>query len=463
MYQPSTIPNGAVKKIEDLPFGVTSLRFNDFGTHLAAGTIDGDIYILESRSMCVVRNWRGHTWPILHISWTHCGRFLLTATSTEAKYWTAEDCRPIITVRSRSTLVFAYVNPKDPNQLMCVDEGDTTISLVDVMGHSITSIPHGEAARILAFCGTYDQEGHYVITGGVSGKLVIYDVRKKEVAGTKKIATRGKIIAIRHHWRGHKIVVVSAKAIFVYSMETLLAEGERVTAEFKCTHGDLPWSCAALSPGGNVVCGTTQWRTTIFIWNSVNERRIDTELDGTGDIHAVDWHPLEAKIVFRGGSQRVAYFADYIDETAPPDGLKKFRTGNVKYIEKEWEHDEYDLYPEDEEEEDGPNEPAPPSFLPANYPGSVDGVLPHSIRWDRKYLYRIRPKHSKYETKRRDRIFRRRVALARSLSLSSKFVMPLIKEELMVKEEPMIIEEPTIQEEPVIKEEPRMKEEPMSP
>ena len=88
------------------------LRFNRKGDYLASGRVDGTVIIWDLETMGVARKLRGHSQSINSLSWSKCGRYLLSACSGwKALLWDLEDGSKIREVRFRAPIFMAELHP----------------------------------------------------------------------------------------------------------------------------------------------------------------------------------------------------------------------------------------------------------------------------------------------------------------------------------------------------------------
>lgn len=90
----------------------TCLRFNRIGDYLASGRVDGTIVIWDLDTMGVARKLRGHSKQITSVSWSRCGRYLLsTCQGCRAILWDLQDGRRFREVTFRAPAYIAELNP----------------------------------------------------------------------------------------------------------------------------------------------------------------------------------------------------------------------------------------------------------------------------------------------------------------------------------------------------------------
>lgn len=90
----------------------TCLRFNRKGDYLASGRVDGTVVVWDIDTMGVARKLRGHNRSITSISWSRCGRYLLSACQGwKAILWDLKDGRRHREVRFRAPAYIAELHP----------------------------------------------------------------------------------------------------------------------------------------------------------------------------------------------------------------------------------------------------------------------------------------------------------------------------------------------------------------
>jgi COMPASS component SWD1 len=101
-YQTSTLKSGHV----------TCVRFNRKGDFLAAGRTDGKVVIFDMDVSSVARKLKGHTRQIQSLSWSRCGRYLLTsAMDWKVNLWDLATGEAIRTVRFEGPVYTAELHP----------------------------------------------------------------------------------------------------------------------------------------------------------------------------------------------------------------------------------------------------------------------------------------------------------------------------------------------------------------
>lgn len=90
----------------------TCVRFNRKGDFLASGRVDGTVVIWDLETMGVARKLRGHSKNITSLSWSRCGRYLLSACQGwKVILWDLQDGKRYREVRFRAPVYGAELHP----------------------------------------------------------------------------------------------------------------------------------------------------------------------------------------------------------------------------------------------------------------------------------------------------------------------------------------------------------------
>lgn len=93
----------------------TCLRFNRTGDFLASGRVDGTVVVWDIETMGVARKMRGHHRSITSLSWSGCGRYLLSACQGwKVILWDLLDGKKDREVRFRAPAYIAELHPFNP-------------------------------------------------------------------------------------------------------------------------------------------------------------------------------------------------------------------------------------------------------------------------------------------------------------------------------------------------------------
>ena len=90
----------------------TMMRFNRKGDYLASGRGDGTVAVWDIETMGVARKLRGHSKNITFLSWSRCGRYLLsTCQGWKAILWDLQDGSRLREVRFRGPVYMGELHP----------------------------------------------------------------------------------------------------------------------------------------------------------------------------------------------------------------------------------------------------------------------------------------------------------------------------------------------------------------
>jgi COMPASS component SWD1 len=91
-----------------------ALRFNRKGDFLAAGRIDGVVVIFDVETHSVATKLKGHIRQIQSLSWSQCGRYLLTsAQDWKCIIWDLKDDTMLRVVKFEAAVYMAELHPTD--------------------------------------------------------------------------------------------------------------------------------------------------------------------------------------------------------------------------------------------------------------------------------------------------------------------------------------------------------------
>ena len=89
-----------------------ALRFNRKGDFLAAGRIDGVVVIFDVETQSVATKLKGHIRQIQSLSWSQCGRYLLTsAQDWKCIIWDLKDDSMLRMVKFEAAVYMAELHP----------------------------------------------------------------------------------------------------------------------------------------------------------------------------------------------------------------------------------------------------------------------------------------------------------------------------------------------------------------
>lgn len=93
----------------------TMMRFDRKGDYLASGRGDGAVVVWDLETMGVARKLRGHNKAVTFLSWSRCGRYLLsTCQGWKAILWDLQDGNRLREVRFRAPAYMGELHPWNP-------------------------------------------------------------------------------------------------------------------------------------------------------------------------------------------------------------------------------------------------------------------------------------------------------------------------------------------------------------
>ncbi len=371
----------------------TCVRFNRRGDFLASGRVDGTVVIWDLETMGVARKLRGHSKNITSLSWSRCGRYLLSACQGwKAILWDLQDGKRYREVRFRAPVYGAELHPwnqfvpfdtspwKMERGLTCysyqfaaalfedqpmlvdiTDSGDVRYVLPSVQKRPNTEADAAlkekhakEDAKHMTTAIVYTATGDHLLAGTTKGRLNIIDAKTREIIYSEKIAS-GIITTLRLTESG-KVLLVNAqdRIIRTFHVPNLsAADLDPDTIQIPLEHkfqdvvNRLSWNHVAFSATGEYVAASTYNNHELYIWERGHGSLVRM-LEGPKEEQGViEWHPHRALLAACGlETGRINIWS----VTSPqrwsalaPDFAEVEE--NVEYIEKE---DEFDIHPQEE-------------------------------------------------------------------------------------------------------------------
>ncbi|PKS12797.1 hypothetical protein jhhlp_001008 [Lomentospora prolificans] len=352
----------------------TCLRFNRKGDYLASGRVDGTVVIWDIETMGVARKLRGHSKSITSLSWSRCGRYLLSACQGwRAILWDLQDGRRYREVRFRAPAYIAELHPWDHNQFV-VSLFDDQPLLVDVteptdVKHVLPSSPKRanaendaalkekqakEDAKQMTTVTIFTANGDHIIAGTTKGRLNIIDAKSREIIFSNKISS-SVITTLRISGSGKELLVnAQDRIIRTFHLPNLAAENlDLDTLQLPLEHkfqdvvNRLSWNHVTFSATGEYVSASTYNNHELYIWER-NHGSLVRMLEGPKEEQGViEWHPHRALLAACGLETGRIYIWSVTSpqkwSALAPDFAEVEE--NVEYIEKE---DEFDIYAQEE-------------------------------------------------------------------------------------------------------------------
>ncbi|KAJ5936569.1 hypothetical protein N7466_003019 [Penicillium verhagenii] len=355
----------------------TCLRFNHTGDYLASGRVDGSVVIFDIETNGVARKLQGHTRQIQSLSWSRCGRYLLTSSQDwKCILWDLEDGSRIRTVRFEAPVYIAELHPFN-HLLFVASLFEDQPVLVDISQRTpikriLPSAPlrpkptdsedvdSAAAAKQAAqdskhsTCVTiFSAFGNHIISGTSKGWINIITTETCRTIHSSRLCN-GVVILLRLARNGRDLLVNSSdrviRTIIMPDLSQLGIDLEESNIKLNVEHkfqdvvNRLSWNHVTFSSTGEFVTATTYMGADIYVW----ERRygsIVKILEGPREeLGVVEWHPTRPMVVACGLESGCIYTWSIISPQkwsalAPDFGEVE---ENVEYMERE---DEFDIHP----------------------------------------------------------------------------------------------------------------------
>ncbi|KAJ5904600.1 hypothetical protein N7504_006983 [Penicillium tannophilum] len=351
----------------------TCLRFNHTGDYLASGRVDGTVVIFDIETNGVARKLQGHTRQIQSLSWSRCGRYLLTSSQDwKCILWDLEDGSRIHTVRFEAPVYIAELHPFNhllfvaslfEDQPVLVDISKRTpvkriLPTAPFRPDSEEIDPAAAAKRAAqdakqSTCVTiFSAFGNHIISGTSKGWINIITTETCRTIHSMR-PCNGVVILLRLARNGRDLLLNSSDRIIrtvlmpdLSQLGTDLEESNiklNVEHKFQDVVNRLSWNHVTFSSTGEFVCASTYMNSDIYIW----ERRhgsLDKILESPQELGVVEWHPTRPMIVGCSLETGCIYTWSIISPQkwsalAPDFGEVE---ENVEYVERE---DEFDIHP----------------------------------------------------------------------------------------------------------------------
>ncbi|ODA76131.1 hypothetical protein RJ55_08414 [Drechmeria coniospora] len=352
----------------------TMLRFNRNGDYLASGRVDGTVSIWDLETMGVARKLRGHNKSITFLSWSRCGRYLLsTCQGWKATLWDLQDGKRLREVRFRAPAYMAELHPWNHLQFVAslFEEQPVLVDMTDPVDvkHILPSAPkrvdtEGDAAqkekqakedaKQMTTSAIWTSTGDHIIAGTSKGKLNIIDARTLEIIYSEKICG-GVITTMRITGSGRELLVNSQDRIIRtfripnLSVDRLDLDTIQVPLEhkFQDVVNKLSWNHVTFSATGEYVAASTYNNHELYVWERNHGSLVCMLKDPKEEQGVIEWHPTRALLAACGLETGQIYIWSVVSpqkwSALAPDFAEVEE--NVEYIERE---DEFDIYAQEE-------------------------------------------------------------------------------------------------------------------
>ncbi|KAK4191804.1 SWD1-like protein [Podospora australis] len=339
----------------------TCVRFNRKGDYLAAGRGDGTVVIWDIETMGVARKLRGHSKQIQSLSWSKCGRYLLSCCmGWRGILWDLQDGKRYREVRFRAPVYGAEIHPRNHHQFAAAlfESSPVLVDVTDrveVQYTLPTAPPTDTTPKQTTSAIIYTAAGDHLLSATTKGRLNIIDTRTREIIFSEKIAERSAIFSLRLTKSGRDLLVnINDGVIRTFHVPDLSAANlDPDTIQLPLEHkfadlvNKLRWGHVTFSATGEYVAASAHNNHELYIWERTHGSLVRMLEGPKEESSYLEWHPQKALLVACGAEtgriniwsvtspQKWSALAPDFEEVED----------NVEYIEKE---DEFDIHPHEE-------------------------------------------------------------------------------------------------------------------
>ncbi|KAJ5096732.1 hypothetical protein N7456_007453 [Penicillium angulare] len=350
------------------------LKFNHTGDYLASGRVDGTVVIFDIETNGVARKLQGHTRQIQSISWSRCGRYLLTSSQDwKCILWDLDDGSRLRTVRFEAPVYIAELHPFN-HLLFVASLFEDQPVLVDVTNKKpikriLPSAPLRPPTEetdpaLLAKQAAQDAKhstcvtiftafGNHIIGGTSKGWINIIETETCNTIHSMRLCN-GVVILLRLASNGRDLLVNSSdRVIRTVIMPDLSQLGINldtasiklhVEHKFQDVVNRLSWNHVTFSSTGEFVTATTYMNPDIYVWERSHGSLVKILEGPREELGVVEWHPGRPMVIACGLESGCIYTWSIISPQkwsalAPDFGEVE---ENVEYVERE---DEFDVHP----------------------------------------------------------------------------------------------------------------------
>eukprot|EP00232_Nephroselmis_pyriformis_P019291 CAMPEP_0182900274 /NCGR_PEP_ID=MMETSP0034_2-20130328/28725_1 /TAXON_ID=156128 /ORGANISM="Nephroselmis pyriformis, Strain CCMP717" /LENGTH=379 /DNA_ID=CAMNT_0025034465 /DNA_START=71 /DNA_END=1206 /DNA_ORIENTATION=- len=366
--KPDTEAPERIEEFLDVENGsvVKCIQFNRRGTLLAGGCQDGKIIIWDFLTRGVARTWEKHTGAVSSLSWSKCGRYLLSSSlDTSLMLWDVAKGKVLYRCTLASEVVSARMHPQDPfTCVACTALGPPMLvglrtesqaalpilgSLPGDANHKGTVEDSSQMSTVAAF----SRDGALCYVGTSRGTLNVIEVDTRQVAGVLRVPGGHRITGLSVNRKGTHVVIISFdRVVRVYDVipQDGGAGAEQGERDFLKLSGELSnsvdktqWKAAAMSNDDEYVVAAANSRVDhqVFLWRREGgklTRVLEGPKEGLADMA---WHPKKTILCTVASTGTVFVWARNYSEnwSAFAPDFKEL-VYNEEYVERE---DEFDV------------------------------------------------------------------------------------------------------------------------
>ncbi|KAG7888212.1 hypothetical protein KL908_005268 [Ogataea polymorpha] len=286
----------------------TQVRYSYKGDYLASGLIDGIILIIDTDTNSTIQVLRDHTRAITSLTWSSCGRYLLSSSKDwKVNLWDLGTCKVIRSYNFEGPVWCSVMNPQNHFQFVAalVDndavfadlENEPKIAKLDT-----NPLGQPNTVKQSTLTATMTPDSNYIFTGTSKGWLNVIDTHSLQIVRSLNVCS-SNIKNIEISPNCSKLAVNSSDRIIrQYTMPDTSVPIENWEFELENRYQDavnrLQWNALKFNHNSEYMCASTLGAThDVYIWETGMGSLVKI-LEGSNDeLLAVDWNHRKCSIV----------------------------------------------------------------------------------------------------------------------------------------------------------------------
>lgn len=321
------------------------IKYNDTGDYLASGLSSGTILIIDNDTKNVIMKLKGHIRSIQSLSWSKCGRYLLSASRDwKCLLWDLKFNKIIRKFNFNGPIWNAELNPNDLSEIV--------ISLYDDTPKFINNNEVKELDDSKTLVTIFHPDGELIFTGTNKGLIKIISRTSLKVLFEEKISNSSiKNIIISSN--GRKMAVNSSDRIIRqislpdFSTDPQLWELE-TEHKYQDVVNRLQWNSILFNSNSEYLIASAFGSAhVIYMWETSMGSLVKILEGPKEELVDIEWNFKKCIIGATGIDSGTIYLWTLVIpqkwSALAPDFVEIEE--NINYEEKE---DEFDIVPEDE-------------------------------------------------------------------------------------------------------------------
>ncbi|ODV98090.1 hypothetical protein PACTADRAFT_47911 [Pachysolen tannophilus NRRL Y-2460] len=339
----------------------TFIKFNRKGDYLASGSIDGSILIVDYDTNGIIKILKNHTRAITSLSWSKCGRFLLSSSRDwKVCLWDLSTCEVIRSITFQSAIWNSELNPKNYYQFtasifeddpifvdMSNDQDIIIQKLIDSKINITNEDKNGILKKQYTLYTTFHPSGDFIISGTSKGVINIIELLNFQIVYSNKLTNSNiKSITISH--KNNKMAINSSDRIIrqINLIDLKNTPSEEWYFEVEHKYQDvvnkLQWNSISFNYTGEYLIASTFGSShDIYMWETSMGSLIKILEGPKEELYDVDWNFKKCCIGCTGLDSGTIYIWSIIIpqkwSALAPDFVEIEE--NIEYDEKEDEFD----------------------------------------------------------------------------------------------------------------------------